>query len=128
MSDAIRACPLCKWCDWVQSGGRPWFSCRFNSPIPSTDNSAAYFPIVCEGDWCREFKTAAIFEHPKGKCIVYLPEIVYGDGPFANTVAMSGNHIAHVNKHGAVSVVAKDGTLLGVKPDEFEWVQGKVTR
>jgi hypothetical protein len=36
-----------------------------------------------------------------------------------------GVYEAEVNPHGAVSVKLADGSLLGVKPGEFEWVQGE---
>ena len=39
------------------------------------------------------------------------------------TVALPGKVLrASLNQHGAVSVVAKDGRLLGVKPEEFDFV------
>jgi protein gp37 len=52
---------------------------------------------------------------------VRLPREVRGDAPFADhIVALAGMHKADVNSYGAVSVVASDGQLLGVKPGEFE--------
>lgn len=48
---------------------------------------------------------------------------VRGEGPFYQNVAYPGLYEAHVNQHGAVSVRAGNGQLLGVKPDEFEWVR-----
>lgn len=52
---------------------------------------------------------------------VYLPRTIRGDWPIGNMfVAEMGVHEAVANKFGAVSVVLKDGQLLGVKPDEYE--------
>lgn len=49
---------------------------------------------------------------------------VRGDWPIGHlTVAPAGEYLAHLNKYGAVSVIASDGSLLGVKPDEFEWIE-----
>src|SRR5689334_11682509 len=45
-----------------------------------------------------------------------------GDGPWRAFKAKAGEHVAEHNPHGAVSVRTEGGTLLGVKPDEFEWV------
>jgi hypothetical protein len=60
---------------------------------------------------------------PKGFKI-YLPRMVHGDWPFGhNLIAEAGVHDAVANQHGAVSVVLRDGKLLGVKLDEFERVQ-----
>lgn len=57
---------------------------------------------------------------------IRLRHEVRGDAPFASHVfAPAGIHEAHLNPHGAVSVIANDGNLLGVKPGEFEWVQGE---
>jgi hypothetical protein len=50
---------------------------------------------------------------------VRLPRAVHADFPFTAT-APAGVYRAHVNNHGAVSVKVADGSLLGVKPDEFE--------
>lgn len=59
-------------------------------------------------------------EEPKlTKRYVYLPHAVCGDSIFADTVAPSGVYEAHVNPLGAVSVKARNGKLLGVKPSEF---------
>lgn len=55
---------------------------------------------------------------------VYLPFAVSGDFPIGHTtVAMPGVHDAIANQHGAVCVILPDGSLLGVKPGEFEYVQ-----
>lgn len=55
---------------------------------------------------------------------IYLPRMVHGDWPFAhNLIAEAGVHDAVANQHGAVSVVLRDGKLLGVKPGEFEMIQ-----
>jgi hypothetical protein len=57
----------------------------------------------------------------KGVMRVRLWQSVCGDGPFANVVARAGTYLAYANDHGAVSVTADNGELLGVKPGEFEW-------
>jgi hypothetical protein len=55
---------------------------------------------------------------------IYLPRLVHGDWPIGHTlVAEAGVHDAVANQYGAVSVLLPDGTLLGVKPDEYERVQ-----
>lgn len=59
----------------------------------------------------------------KGEPRVRLLDRVRGDFPFHTINACAGIHAARMNKHGAVSVLADDGTnLLGVKPGEFEWL------
>lgn len=55
---------------------------------------------------------------------IFLPRMVKGDWPIGHhLVAEIGVHNAVRNPLGAVSVVLSDGSLLGVKPDEFEEVQ-----
>ena len=55
---------------------------------------------------------------------IYLPQMVRGDWPIGHRlIAEAGIHEATENKFGAVSVVLSDGSLLGVKPDEFERLQ-----
>ena len=55
---------------------------------------------------------------------VFLPNTVRGDWPIGHhLIAPAGVHEAVRNPYGAVSVVLADGTLLGVKPGEFEEVQ-----
>jgi hypothetical protein len=55
---------------------------------------------------------------------IYLPRMVRGDYPIGhNTIAEAGVHDAIANKHGVVAVVLPDGTLLGVKPGEFQRIQ-----
>jgi hypothetical protein len=56
---------------------------------------------------------------------IYLPRMVHGDWPIGHKlIADKGIHDAVRNPHGAVSVVLPDGQLLGVKPDEFEEIEG----
>ena len=55
------------------------------------------------------------------KKIILLRD-VHGDFPFDNTVAPAGVYEPSVNPHGAVSVEATNGELLGIKPDEYEWL------
>lgn len=57
-----------------------------------------------------------------GERRVRLSREVRGDFPFGSFVAQPGDYRAVVNKHGAVCIVLPDGDLLGVKPDEFEWL------
>lgn len=52
---------------------------------------------------------------------VSLPKSVYGDPPFDNIKADPGVHRAYLNRYGAVSVASNDGSLLGIKPDEWDW-------
>lgn len=58
-------------------------------------------------------------ETPSGVRVRLLRD-VHGDGPFFTTWAPAGEYVAHFNQHGACSVRATNGELLGVKPDEFE--------
>lgn len=44
----------------------------------------------------------------------------FGDGPFRGAGVPAGEHDCRCNKWGAVSVSARDGKLLGLRPDEFE--------
>ena len=54
---------------------------------------------------------------------VRLSERITGDSPFGDdTIAEPGVYEAHLNPHGAVSIIAGNGKLLGLKPGEFEWV------
>jgi hypothetical protein len=43
-----------------------------------------------------------------------------GDFPFCGAGVPAGEHDCHCNKWGAVSVKARDGKLLGLRPNEFE--------
>ena len=55
---------------------------------------------------------------------VVLINTVRGDSPIGHkTVAPAGVYDAWVNPHGAVSVIAADGQMLGVKPGEFKWLE-----
>ncbi len=48
---------------------------------------------------------------------------VRGDWPFGHTHSIQpGIYEPVINPHGAVSVKCPDGALLGIKPNEFEWV------
>lgn len=51
---------------------------------------------------------------------IRLPRAVHGDFPFHGVLADAGEHACECNQWGAVSVLASDGRLLGVKPAEFE--------
>jgi hypothetical protein len=63
---------------------------------------------------------------PKGETpTVRLLHDVRGDWAFAGTVAPAGVHKAYMNQYGAVSVEATNGKLLGIRPHEMEWVEGK---
>jgi hypothetical protein len=57
----------------------------------------------------------------KGKVI--LINKVTGDWPFNNVMAPAGVYDAYVNPYGAVSVMATNGEMLGVKPNEFKWLE-----
>jgi hypothetical protein len=56
---------------------------------------------------------------------VLLRFTVRGDLIFSGTCAHPGEHKAYMNRYGAVSVMATNGRLLGLRPGEFEWVSGK---
>lgn len=47
----------------------------------------------------------------------------FGDGPFRGAGVPAGEHDCRCNKWGAVSVSARDGKFLGLRPDEFEPVE-----
>jgi len=54
---------------------------------------------------------------------VWLAVPVRGDYPIGHTtIAHEGEYECQSNRYGAVSVVAENGKLLGVKPAEFEVV------
>ena len=58
---------------------------------------------------------------------IVLLKDMQGDFPFGHhTVAPAGVYIPEINPHGAVSVVASNGELLGLKPGEFEWLDNAV--
>lgn len=62
-----------------------------------------------------------IQDHQAGK-IVVLRE-VRGDWPIGHhLVAEPGVYVPFLNPHGAVSVEI-NGELLGLKPDEFQWLE-----
>lgn len=44
----------------------------------------------------------------------------FGDFPFRGAGVAAGEHDCQSNKWGAVSVIARDGNALGLRPDEFE--------
>lgn len=50
---------------------------------------------------------------------VHLGSRVCGDGPYRDTFAEAGEHDAKCNPFGAVSVLATNGKMLGVRPKEF---------
>lgn len=51
---------------------------------------------------------------------VRLPRTVRSDIPFKDLWAVPGVYMAESNPHGALSVRSTGGTLIGIKPDEFE--------
>lgn len=52
---------------------------------------------------------------------VSLRYTVRGDFPIGHTtIAPAGEHEAHCNQWGAVTVRGLDGKQLGIKPDEFD--------
>lgn len=53
---------------------------------------------------------------------VRLSARVCGDGPFRSTFQEPGEHDCESNQWGAVSIVATNGKMLGVRPKEFEVV------
>lgn len=54
---------------------------------------------------------------------IRLPRMVHGDWPVGHNVfAEVGVYQPEANDHGAISVRAEHGELLGIKPGEFEWV------
>lgn len=55
---------------------------------------------------------------------IRLPREVRGDWPFDETVAPAGEYVATLNPHGAAWVTATDGKELGIKPNEYEIVEG----
>jgi hypothetical protein len=51
---------------------------------------------------------------------ILLPTDVCGEMPFGpRVIARAGIHHALSNQHGAISVIAENGELLGIKPGEF---------
>jgi hypothetical protein len=56
--------------------------------------------------------------------LVHVVRRVASEIPFRrNDVYVNpGEHEPYMNRHGAVSVVAANGDLIGLKPDEFYWV------
>lgn len=47
---------------------------------------------------------------------------IRGDCPFSQHIAAEpGEYVPFINQHGAVSVLV-NGEMLGLKPDEFEWL------
>jgi len=59
---------------------------------------------------------------------VILVNKVRGDWPIGhNTVGDPGIYDAYVNPQGAVSIMAGNGNLLGLKPNEFAWLERPTT-
>lgn len=57
---------------------------------------------------------------------VILIKRVRGDWPIGHmTIAEPGVYDAYCNKYGAVSVIAGNGEMLGLKPNEFQWLTEK---
>lgn len=54
------------------------------------------------------------------KVWVRLTQLVESELPWSDTFAPPGVYLAESNPHGALSVRATDGTMLGIKPGEFE--------
>lgn len=55
---------------------------------------------------------------------VILINKVRGDWPIGhNAIGEAGIHDAYVNPQGAVSIMAENGKLLGLKPNEFSWLE-----
>jgi hypothetical protein len=60
----------------------------------------------------------------KSKNRVILLNRVTGDWPIGHTtIAEPGVYDCYINPHGAVSVIAGNGKLLGLKPGEFQWLE-----
>lgn len=53
---------------------------------------------------------------------IILMRDIHGDFPFQHVCAPAGVHDAYMNPYGAVSVIATNGEMLGIKPNEFEWL------
>ena len=51
---------------------------------------------------------------------VRLPKRVRGDFPYSQVEASPGDYECETNRNGAVSVKSSDGSLLGLRPHEFE--------
>lgn len=54
---------------------------------------------------------------------IRLTRNVSSDIPGGHYVAFHGEHVAEFNRNGAAAVRLHDGSLLGVKPDEFVWLE-----
>jgi len=55
---------------------------------------------------------------------VMVLKTVRGDFPIGHhCIAEPGIYDAYVNPHGAVSVKVSNGELLGLKPNEFTWLE-----
>jgi len=66
----------------------------------------------------------ACLEHRPPKWVpsrVRLKTDVCGDPPFGSKIiAYAGEHDCYANGYGAISVIASNGKLVGVRPKEFD--------
>jgi len=51
---------------------------------------------------------------------IRLYGVACGDGPFAGTRAVAGDYDCRCNEWGAVSIIASNGQMLGLRLNEFE--------
>lgn len=69
----------------------------------------------------RKTQTRRVIKHWPPK--INLPFDVRGDWPIGhNTIARAGIYQPKSNPLGALSVIAENGNLLGIKPYEFRWI------
>lgn len=90
----------------------------------------------CECPICVALRLADVFgitlseDEPKKKFPkrIILNKTIRGDSIFRRVHAPPGIYEAHCNPHGAISVIATNGSMLGIKPGEYEvveWVEDK---
>lgn len=120
-SDAIDSGMLCLMAHLVQTLQNEYDVFRQGAITDRNKSAATISRLEKELDY---YKSAAQRKTPRfvPKAVTLLKD-VRGDVPGNDLIAYAGVHDCSCNRHGAVSVTAANGQMLGVRLDEFEVIQ-----